>query len=233
MKKLSVLALGFCALVGLIGCNKSAVTDVATADVFVQSTKNPNDTTQTVYAAVSSIFSYNPMSGVTVVAPDNSTMQLTNYANLGNSFYNDPVYSATLPVTGVYNYAVKFQDGQTIAYTNTLLSTTLAPPVITSLSKNMAADSINITWKAVPNAEAYQLKITKGTGASLVVVFYAAPFIDASTPLRSVLTFGVPLGTVSSYGGGTYTFEIDALLYETSAYTYIQAVGVSTKNITL
>ena len=233
MKRLPVLVLGFCILMGLIGCKKTTTVDVAVTDVFIQSTKNPNDTTQTVYAAVNSIFSYSPMSSVTVVAPDNSTMQLTNYANLGNSFYNDPVYSATLPPVGVYNYTVKFVDGQTITSTNTLLTTTLPPPVITSLGKSLAADSINVTWKAVPNAQAYQMKVTKGSGTSLTMVFYLAPFIDGSTPLRPVLTMGVPLGTVSAYGGGTYTFEVDAILYESSAYTYIQAVSISTKDYTL
>jgi len=43
---------------------------------------------------------------------------------------------------------------------------------------------------------------------------------------------GVPLVTISAYGTGTYTFEIDAILYETSAYTFIQAVGISTQYFT-
>ena len=185
MNKLIFITLVFSILLGLNGCKKSTVTDVATADVFVQSTINPNDTTQTVYAVVSSIFSYNPMSSVTVVAPDNSTMQLTNYANLGNSFYNDPVYSANPFQQGVYNYTVKFQDGQTAAYTNTLLPTTIAPPTIKSVSKTLAGDSINLRWNAVPNAEAYQMKITKGSGSSLIVVYYTVPFVDSSNPPRS------------------------------------------------
>lgn len=233
MKKLPLFMLVFCILPGLIGCKKATTVDVAAADVFIQSIKNPNDTTQFLYAAVNSIFSYNPMSSVSVVDPGNNTMQLTNYANLGNSFYNDPVYSANLPSFGVYNYTVKFTDGQTKTYTNTLLATTLPPPVITALGKTAKNDSINITWKAVPNAQAYQMKVTKGTGSSLTQVYYLAPFIDGSTPLRSVLTMGVPLSTVSAYGGGTYTFEVDALLYESTDYTYIQAVGISIKDYTL
>jgi len=232
MKILRFLVLGYCILLGLIACKKSTTEDIASADVFIQSIKNPIDTTQTLYAAVSSIFSYSSMTSVSVIDPNNSTKQLTNYANLGNSFYNDPVYSATLPSVGVYNYTVKFSDGQSKAYTNTLLAATLPPPVITSLGKNVANDSINITWKAVANAQAYQMKVTKGTGTSLTQVYYLAPFYDASTPLRPVLTMGVPLVTISAYGTGTYTFEIDAILYETSAYTFIQAVGISTQYFT-
>ena len=233
MKRLPLLILGFCILLGLIGCKKNTTADVAAADVFIQSTRNVNDTTQILYAVVNSIFSYNPMTSVSVVDPNSTTTQLTNYANLGNSFYNEPVYSANLPSIGVYNYSVKFADGQTKAYTNTLLATTLPTPIITALGKTARNDSVNITWKAVPNAQAYQMKVTKGTGSSLTQVFYLAPFIDGSTPLRPVLPMGVPLSTDSAYGGGTYTFEVDALLYESTDYTYIQAIGISTKDFTL
>jgi len=233
MKRLPVLMLAFCILLSLLGCKKNTPADVAEADVFIQSIKNPIDTTQTLYAAVSSIFSYNTMTGVSVVDPNNSTKQLTNYANLGNSFYNDPDYSATQPSLGVYNYTVIFSDGQTKTYTNTLLSATLQPPVITALVKTVRNDSVNITWKAVPNAQAYQLKVTKGTGSNLTQVYYLAPFIDGSATLRPILTIGVPMVTLSAYGEGTYTFEIDALLYESADYTYIQAVGIRTEDFTL
>ena len=233
MRKLQLTVLGFFILLVFTGCKKATTVDVASADAIIESTKNPADTSQTLYAIVNAVISYNIMTSATVVAPNSSTMQLTNYANLGNSFYNDPVFTTTPPMSGIYNYTVKFQDGQTIAYSNSLLSTTIAPPFIKSLSKTTAGDSINIVWKAVPNAQAYQLKVTKGTGSSMIEVYYAAPFVDASTPLRSILTYGLPMGSVSSYGAGTYTFEIDAMLYETTAYTYIQAIGVTTQNITL
>ena len=233
MKKLHLLALSILVLLGFTECKKSTNHDQATADVFIQATKNQNDTSQVVYAAVNSVFSYNQMTSVTAVAPDNTSMTLLNYGNLGNSFYNNPVYIATPPPTGVYTYNVKFSDGQEITLTNTLASNTLLPPRITSLSTNQNADSINISWNAVANAQAYQLKVTKGTGASLIIVYNVPPFMDSSSPLRASLILGVPLSTVSAYGAGAYTFELDALLYETSAFTYIQAIGVSTKDYTL
>ena len=232
MRKLQLAALGFFILLGFTGCKKNTTADIGLADVFVQTIKNPADTSQTLYAVVNSVISTNIMTSATVVAPNNSTMQLANYANSGNSFYNDPVYSATSPSPGVYNYSVKFQDGQSMAYSNTLLTTTLPPPFIKSLSKTVLGDSIKIVWKAIPNAQAYTLKVTTGTGASSVLVFYAAPFYDSSTIPKAILTYGLPIGSVS-YGAGIYTFELDALLYESTAYTYVQAIGISTKDITL
>ena len=241
MKKLYKFVLVSFILLGLSGCEKATIVDLASADVFIQSIKNPNDTAQVIFAAVHSVFSYNLMSSVSVVAPisttspDSITTQLINYDKMGNSFYNIPVYSTSLPAPGTYTYNVTFKDGQVISFSNTLLYNILLPPNITSLAKNGTADSIDISWDAVANAQAYQVKVTKGTatGPSATQVFYAAPFIDTSNPLRTNLTIGVPLSAIISYGSGIYTFEVDALLYESSAYTYLQAIGTSSKAVTL
>lgn len=242
MKKLHIIITISFVLYSLAGCEKATIVDQATADAFIQSIKNPNDTSKIVFAVVHSVFSYNLMTSVSVVAPagtsssDSITTTLVNYANMGNSFYNNPVYSTSLPTPGAYTYKVTFKDGQVISFSNTLTYNILIPPNITSLVNNGSADSIEISWNAVTNAQAYQVKVTKGTktGASATQVFYAAPFIDTSNPLRSNLTIGVPLSTLISYGTGIYTFEVDALLYEsTVGGSNLQAIGTSTKAITL
>ena len=241
MKKLHIIIfIGFI-LYGLAGCEKATIVDQATADAFIQSIKNPNDTSKIVFALVHSVFSYNLMTSVSVQAPvsaaspDSITTNLINYDNMGNSFYNNPVYSASLPTPGAYTYKVTFKDGQVISYSNTLTYNILTPPYITSLAKNATSDSIDISWNAVVNAQAYQVKVTKGTltGASATQVYYAAPFIDLSNPLRTNLTIGVPLSAILSYGTGSYTFEVDALLYESTVGSNLQAIGSSTKVITL
>jgi len=241
MKKLHIILLISFILYGLAGCEKATIVDQATADAFIQSIKNPTDTAQVVFAVVHSVFSYNRMTSVTVIAPitaaspDSITTNLINYANMGNSFYNNPVYSVSLPTPGSYTYDVTFKDGQAISFNNTLTYNILIPPNITFLAKNATPDSIDISWNAVTNAQAYQVKVTKGTltGPSAIQVFYVAPFIDLSSPLRTNLTIGVPLSTVLSYGAGTYTFEVDALLYESTVGGSLQAIGTSTQAITL
>ena len=241
MKKLHLITFISFILVSLSGCEKATIVDQATADAFIQSVKNPNDTAQVVFALVHSVFSYNLMTGVNVSAPittgstDTITTNLINYANMGNSFYNNPVYLTSLPTPGAYSYKVTFKDGQVISFTNTLTYNILIPPNITFLIKSAASDSIYISWKAVTNAQAYQIKVTKGTkiGPSATQVFYDAPFIDTSNPLRSNLTVGVPQSALISYGTGTYTFEVDALLYESAVGGSLQAIGTSTQTITL
>jgi len=241
MKKLYLFALLSFTLAGLGGCEKATIVDQATADAFIQSIKNPKDTAQVVFAVIHSVFSYYHIVGVSVVAPvtaaspDSITTHLINYTNMGNSFYNNPVYSTSLPVPGSYTYTVTFKDGQVISLSNTLLYNILMPPYITSLTKNGTTNSIDISWNVVANAQAYQVKVTKGTvtGASATQVFYAAPFVDASNPPRANLTIKVPTVEITPYGSGVYTFEVDALLFESSAGTNLQAIGTSTKMITL
>ena len=241
MKKLYLYALLSFVLAGLGGCEKATIVDQATADAFIQSIKNPKDTAQVLFAVVHSVFSYKLMTGVSVVAPltaaapDSITTHLINFANTGNSFYNNPVYSTALPAPGTYTYTVTFKDGQTLSFSNTLLYNILIPPYITSLTKNGITSAVDISWNVVANAQAYQVKVTKGTvtGASATQVFYAAPFVDTSNPPRSNLTLEVPLATITPYGSGTYTFEVDALLFESSATTSLQAIGSSIKTISL
>jgi hypothetical protein len=229
MKKLHVLAVGAVMMFGLAGCEKTKVANQAAADVFVKAIRNPLDTSKTVYAAIHSVFSYNSMTSVGVTSPGGATMQLTDFDNSGMSFYNEPAdtaYKPTPPTTGVYNYIVKFYDGEQLSYTNTLLNSIIAPVIITSLAKSAGGDSVYIAWKAVTDAQGYQFKITKG----ITQVYYQKPFsISGSNP-----RVGFPLSGFTSFGPGTFTFELDALLFESATvYDYLQAIGSAKKDIVL
>jgi hypothetical protein len=231
MKKLHVLAVVALILFTLSGCEKQKITNQASVDVFVKAIKNSSGTT--VYTALHSVFSYNIMTAVSVKSPDGTTTQLTNYENAGNSFYNEPAttdYTSTAPSAGTYTYTVTFNDGEQITYTNSLLATSLQPAVITGLTKNTGGDSIYITWNAIAGTQAYQLKVSNGTKQ----VYYQAAFADGSTPLKASLRLGYSLSTIFTNGAGVYTFEIDGLLFEsTSSADYLQAISLSSKDITL
>ncbi len=232
MKQLKFLALGAMIMLGLSGCEKTAVTSTASVDTFIRSIKNPKDTTHVMYAAIHSVFSYNLMANSTVVTPDGETVQLTDFDKNGNSFYNAPAdsaYSLALPTLGTYKYTVTFKDKEVITYTNTLSSSSLPPPIITSLVQTVSKDSIYISWKALSGSQAYQLKVTKGT----TQVYYQPAFTDASTPPRAVLRLGFATTLFTTYGSGVYTFEVDGMLFESTDYTYLQAIGAASKNITL
>jgi hypothetical protein len=229
MKKLHLLALVTLIMVGLSGCEKSAVTDDATADVFIKAITNSQGVT--VYAAINSVFSYNKIKSVSVVAPDGTTTQLTNYQNAGNSFYNEPAvtdYLPTIPPLGNYIYTVTFNDETVSTYTNSLSDVNILPPSIT-LAKNATGDSVYISWSAIANANTYQLKVQSATAQ----VFYADGLVDNSSPKKATLKLGFLVNSLTSGTGGNYTFTLSGLLYESTDYTYLQAVSSASKVITL
>lgn len=217
-------------MLGLSGCEKAKVANDAAADVFVKSIVNAQGAT--VYTAIHSVFSYNKMASVTAQTPAGQSLQLTNYENGGNSFFNEPVdadYSSTPPTAGSYSYLVKFDDGEEKTLTNSLSSATLLPANITSLVKNASGDSVYISWNAITDTHAYQLKVMKGT----IQTFYRPAFQDGSVPQKASLRIGLPTNAFADIGSGTYTFEITGLLFETTAYDYIQAISTSAKDIDL
>lgn len=230
MKKLHVITLAALIMLGLSGCEKAKVVNVAAGDVFIKAIKN--DQGATVYTAIHSVFSYNTIKSVSAKSPDGTSVSLINYQNIGNSFYNDPPiadYTANIPTVGAYTYTVDFNDGEQILYTNTLSSATLQPANITSLAKNAAGDSIYISFDAIPDVNFYQIKVHKGD----TQVFYADNLSDSSSPKKVNLRYPFGLNSLTSSISGTYTFEITGLLYESSAYDYLQAISTATKDIAL
>lgn len=227
MRKLFFLAIGAIILLSLGSCEKATVVSQASADVFIKSIKDPKDTSHVVYAAIHSVFSYDLIASASVVTPAGSTLQLTDYDKTGNSFYNAPAdstYSLTLPPLGTYQYTVTFKDKEVLTYTNSLSTSAVLPPIITSLKKSADADSVYLTWKGVTNAQYYQIMISQGANQ----VYYIKPFGFTSNP--SVQGYGWP---ISAFTSGIYTFELDVLLFESAESGYLQAIGASKKSITL
>ena len=214
---------------GLSGCEKKVVTDTATADVFIKALTN--DQGVTVYAAVHSVFSYNAMKSVSVIAPDGTQSQLLNYQNAGYSFYNEPIatdYHTTVPTAGVYTYTVTFNDGTVSTYTNSLSNKSILPSGVT-LTKTASGDSVYISWTAIANVDTYRLEVKNGT----TQVFYADGLVDNNTPKRASLKVGFVKSALTLGISGTYTFTLSGFLYESSDFTYLQASTSTSKQIAL
>lgn len=229
MKKIHLLAIVLLIMVGLSGCEKSAVTDSASADVFIKALTN--DKGVTVYSAVHSVFSYNVMKSVTVVAPDGTQSQLLNYQNAGYSFYNEPIstdYLPTIPTAGVYTYTVTFNDGTVTTYSNSLASTAILPPILT-ITKTVAGDSVYVSWGAIANVDTYRLEVTTGT----TQMFYADGMVDNNSPKKAILKLGFAKSSLTAGVSGIYTFTLTGFLYESADFTYLQATSADTEQITL
>jgi len=226
MKIFQLLVLSSLIIAVLAGCEKAKETNEASTDVFVKAIKNNQGVI--VYAVGHQVISQNGMKSVSVKSMDAITTQLIQSDGLNNLFLYEPVeadYVTTLPVAGNYTYSVTFKDEEKISYSNTLSTSVLAPPNITSLVKSANGDSVYISWDAISGAHAYQLNVKKGT----MPVYFGSPLTG------QVLKIGIPTSAYTSYGNGigNYTFALSGLLYETTALNYLQAISTSTKDITL
>lgn len=218
--------LGILVLFGLLACEKATVTNVATADVFVKTIINKGDT---LFGVAHSVFSYNKMSSVSVKSPSGDSIPLPGNVDGGISIFKDPSltsedYNKVLPLTGIYTYNVTFKDKTQQVYTNALGANFLLPAVIDSLVKSQDGLSVLLKWRKVEGAQFYQVRVTKGNSEII-----PAELISQEAELK----FELPISSFSRYSPGTFTIELDALLYESTNYSQLQALSISYGSITL
>lgn len=222
--KLSVLAILI--LSGLSSCRKQAASDDAIVDVFVKSVSLSG---HPYFGLTHLVSGTDAMKSVTVLTPDAVTDSLTAY-DASNLYYDlFPTfdvggYTPNLPTSGVYTYKIKFNDGIEKTFTNTLSSSYLLPAANLSLAKTLDGNSVSVTWSPVTGAQAYQLIVTKGG-----ITVFSSAFINPSLNTNTNL----PISNLSAYAPGTFTFELDAVSFESSDFKLVQAVSASTADIDL
>jgi len=207
-------------------CEKTTVTNKATADVFIKSIVYQGDT---LFGIAHSVFSYNGISQVSVKNPQGDTLLLTSKVDDGISFFKDPSinsgdFSTSLPGSGLYSYRVTFKDKTQTTYTNTLGANSLLPAKIDSFDRSADGQFIVLKWNPVNEAQGYQVRIVKGN----TEVIPAKSYYELN-PLRVQF----PVSTFTSFSPGTFTVELDALLFESAAHQQLQALSVSKDSIQL
>ena len=223
MKKLHVLLGMGLILMGFVSCNTKSSPDYSTTvDVFSQTTVYNNDT---VHGIVYSVITLTPAASVEVQTPDGQTVPLDSYDGSGYSYYKqtpDSLMTSSVPVAGTYTFTVNFSGGMTATDTNTLTSDFLYPPHIVTAEYQSSTGGVYLKWDAVTNADGYQIKVFSGD----TQVYNIAPF-SGSTEIT------IPTSYLSNYVPGTLKFEIIALKFESSAYTSIQTISTTNRNITI
>ena len=217
-------------LFGLSNCQQTTVTDVATADVFIKTIINQGDT---LFGTAHSVFSYNRMSFVAVKPPNGDSIPLPGIVDGGISIFKDPSlalgdYKKVLPLAGTYTYDVTFKDKSQQTLTNALGADFILPAVIVSLVKSSDGLSVILNWNTVPGAQLYQIRVTKGTTEVIPAQLYS-PAASSS----AILEVQFPITSFSRYLPGTFTVELDALLYESADLLLIQAMSVTNWSIAL
>lgn len=226
MERINLSVLAIFILSGLSSCRKQSATDGATVDVFVKSVLVSGHP----YFAVTHLVSgTDAMKTVTVRTPDGVTESLISI-DPSNIYYDLlPTfdvggYTPNLPTPGTYTYNIKFNDGIEKTFTNTLGSGYLLPSANLSLVESADAGFVGVTWNQVTGAQAYQLLVSIGG-----ITVFSSAYVSQSLNLSTVL----PVSTLSAYLPGTFTFELDAISFESSDFKLVQAVSESTATIDL
>lgn len=206
---------------GFMSCEKTTVTNQATADVFIKSILYQGDT---LHGAAHSVFSYNGIKEVSVKTPQGDTLLLPSESDQGISVYLDPSidggnYSVLPPSPGTYTYRVIFKDGTKTTLTNILGGNYLVPAKIDSIARSADGQFVILKWEPVKDAQGYQIRITKGNTEVVAAKSYFQ--LDK-------LRIEYPISSFSPYLPGTFTVELDALLFESSAHQSLQAMSVAT-----
>ena len=232
--KINRLIWGIVVISCFAACEKATITDVATADVFIKTIINQSDT---LFGVAHSVASYNRMSAVSVKSPAGDSIPLPGIVDGGISIYKNPTLAAgdfkkTHPLSGIYTYDVTFKDKTVQVLTNTLGADYILPPVIISLAKSADGLSVILVWVPVPGTQLYQIRVTSGNNEVIPAQLYTA----TTTPTQNTtgaLEVSFPIASFSRYMPGTFTVELDALLFESSDLLLLQAMGISNGTITL
>ena len=214
-------------LLSLLACKKDGKENNAAVDVYVKSILVDGEP---VFGLVHYVVGYNVMNSVVVNGPGGLTEPLNAFDNSKMTYYTEPsimlgTYSATPPAAGIYNFGVTFEDGEQKVFTNTLATSVLYPPNISSLTKTTDGSKVKIAWDPMTNVDYYQVSISKaGT-----TVFLSPPFTLATA--ESAVE--IPIAYITSYSQGTYTYTLEAVDYENVETGTIQSLSSASADIDL
>jgi len=226
MERLKLSLLVIMILTGFSACHKAGPTDGATVDVFVKTiVANGQNYFATAYDASGT----DAIKSVGLHTPDGVTDSLYAYDSGYLYFYKEPSlalgdFSTTPPATGTYTFDVKFNDWLEKSFTNILGTSYLLPAVIVSIGNATDANAVKLTWNPVTGADAYQLLVYKAG-----VMVFSSQYLD---PAAGTVV-NLPITYLSQYQPATFTFELDAVSFESTTSSLIQAISAASINIDL
>jgi hypothetical protein len=207
-------------IVGLLSCKKDKPNDDAVADVYIKSILSDG---VPVFGLVHTVVGYSAMSSVTVQSPSGVADQLNAYNSGKMIYYTEPsltlgTYSDSQPESGEYSYGVTFEDGTEKVFTNELKDIYLLPPTINSIEKSIDNQNVIMSLAPLTGVEYYQLSVSKD-GTVLNTSDLLLP--------PSGNNIVIPLTFIPYYTPGAYTFQLDAVIYESSSSNKLQALSTA------
>lgn len=155
---------------------------------------------------------------ITVVAPDNSTFQITTdqhwYPHAGEHYYDASFrpyqFKSGKIVGGTYKCAVKDVVGKSITVTDTVPSTFLTPPVINSPTEGSTIfEPLTVKWDRVNGAARYRINIWNNSRSEPVFWWWQDPLYVNDTEVT------LPIGALRPNCNYRISVEARSEFYDT------------------
>jgi hypothetical protein len=225
-----IVILGVATVAMLVSCNKTETDTEVYIDSYIQSIFNKQGVP--VYNVVHTAYSYVKLSSVSVSGTSGQTIQLTNYANNGFSFYtplltaqDSATYTATVPAPDSYTYKATNESGEVVSKVDATTTASLMPAQ--QLNAVKTTTDIVLSWQPVSNVEAYKVRIYSedlSTHASTLI--FESGFL-VPVDATSVLSIPFSLVSFSQYLSSNLIFEVSSFIFESKQDTY-HAVSAAT-----
>ncbi len=213
--------------IGLFSCMKKETNyNDAIVDVYVKSILINGNTALGVEHIVKS---NSPMTSVTVTLPDGSKASLYPTDGTGLLYklqpsINEGTYSATPPAGGTYIYKAVFNNGEEKVFTDVLNNGYILPTDITSITKTNDNQKVQLSFNPVTGADNF-----------LIFIYFQGDliYVSPTEPVPMGNNFQIPLSVISPFYQGTYTFELDAIKFQSLSTGQYQALSIADIDIDL
>lgn len=209
IQKIGKLLMMFLIVAGMASCNDDETEPFTAYGEVLTIKKLVNDTVN--YARAYYVYGNYPMSSATVTLPEGGTMDLTSYESNKQTYYEEPAaadYSKDAPEFGDFSFTVVNEGIE-----HTLAETTeMGTLEITEVTVTTGSGIITVKWDKVTDADNYVVRLKDDEGA--------IAFVGTSLS-NSAVTFQIAAGTGTFaqqlVSGDTYTLELQAIQYESTA----------------
>ena len=214
----------------LVSCNKTVEDTDVYVDSYIHAIFNKNGVP--VYRVIHTAYSYTKLLSVSVKGSGGKTIQLTNYANNGYSFYiplvnaqDSAAYTTAVPTPESFTFNVSYEGGTTVTKTNATIDKSLMPAQ--QLNADKKTTDIVLSWKPVANVEAYKVRIfSEDLGTKVTTLIYESDYL-VPVNATSDLTMPFSLVSFSQFLSTHLSFEVSSFIFETKQETY-HAVSAAT-----